>query len=140
VRDWSSDVCSSDLIFGALVLSEDNADSTGARALLRRGIERNPQSWRMRFEYGFLLFLQGAEPERAAEQLVLAAGMEGAPVEVKRLAAYAAGRAGREELALALWREILRGSDNEEVRRIARRYLRRLGAPEAASFPANEES
>jgi len=125
-------------VFGALVLADRGADPAAARGLLREGMLRNPRSWRLPFEYGFLIYLEEKDSREAARYLARASRLPGAPATVGRLAAYAAGQAGQRDLALELWREMLRSSDNEEVRRIARRYLKELGAPEAADFPEED--
>lgn len=126
-------------VFGALVLHSDVKRPEAARALLRKGIQRNPASWRLVFEYGFHRYLESRSNEEATLYLARAAAMPGAPEWVGRLAAYAAGSAGQHALAIELWRQVLRQSANEEIRRIARRYLTDLGAPEAASFPPEED-
>ena len=99
---------------------------------------RRVQSWRLCFEYGFFAYLQQRNSAAAVEYMTRASRLPGAPPAVARLAAFAAGQAGESELAIELWREMLRSTDNEEERRIARRYLRRLGAPEVASFAPEE--
>jgi tetratricopeptide (TPR) repeat protein len=109
-----------------------------AYALLQKGIERNPENWRLVFEYGFHRYLETKRSEEASLYLSRAAAMPGAPDWVARLAAYAATESGESDLALQLWRQVLRSSANEEIRRIARRYLRTLGAPEASSFPPDD--
>jgi tetratricopeptide (TPR) repeat protein len=118
-------------VFGALVLNGEGRKPEAAGRLLQEGIRRNPMSWRLRFEYGFLAFLRQKDDGEAIAYLTQASRLPGAPPQVARLAAYAAGKAGRTETAIALWREMLRSSDNEEVRRIARRYLQELGRPES---------
>ncbi len=124
--------------FGAIILSEEARQPREARELLLAGIERNPQSWRLCFELGFLAYLQDKGSPEAVEHLRRASTLPGAPESVGRLAAWAARASGQAELALELWREVLRRSTNEEVRRIARRHLRELGAPEAMDFPQED--
>jgi len=125
-------------VFGALILREAGKEPDAAYALLEKGIERNPRSWRLVFEVGFHRYLESQRSEEASRYLARAARMEGAPEWVVRLAAWAASRRGERDLALELWRQVLRGSGNEEVRRIARGKLRDLGAPEASEFPPDE--
>jgi tetratricopeptide (TPR) repeat protein len=125
-------------VFGALVLREETGGPEKARELLAEGLRNNPESWRLCFEYGFFEFLERKDSAEAARYLARASRMKGAPASVGRLAAYAAGRAGERELAIELWREMIRSAENEEVRRIARRYLQSLGAPETPA-PARSE-
>ena len=117
-------------LFGALVLVEDQHDLQGALAMLERGMEANPESWRLIFEYGFFHYVHAKDPDQAAPYLAKAAAMPGAPEWVQRLAAYSAKKAGRHEMAVRLWFEIYRNTDNDEVRRIAVQYLAELGVPE----------
>lgn len=114
-------------VFGALILAEDSGNLEAALALLKRGIRENPESWLLVFEYGFTLYLHGNDPEGAAVYFERASRMAGAPDWVKRLAAYSAKKAGRREMAIRLWSEIYRQTDNDEIRRVAREYLRELG-------------
>ncbi len=125
-------------VFGALVLAGDQGDMEGAQLLLKEGMEANPGHWILPFEYGFLAYIHGDDMAGAAEYMARAARLPDAPPSVGRLAAYAAGRVGEVEFAIELWREMLRHTDNEEIRRIARRYLKELGAPEAAAWPEEE--
>ncbi|MFN8546933.1 MAG: hypothetical protein U0527_02925 [Candidatus Eisenbacteria bacterium] len=119
-------------VFGALVLAEDVGRFDQARALLEQGIAANPESWRLRFELGFLCYLHGPSKSEAAMLLRRAAETEGAPESVARLAAFAATRGGDRELAVALWTEVYRATDNAEIQRIALQYLHELGAPSGA--------
>jgi tetratricopeptide (TPR) repeat protein len=125
-------------VFGALVLHGDCHAPAAAYALLEKGIGHNPASWRLVFEHGFLAYLESKDSQVAVEYLSRAARLPDAPPWVSRLAAFAAGRAGDRELSMEMWRRVLESSENDEIRRIARRELRALGAPEAASFPPEE--
>lgn len=125
-------------VFGALVLHGEVQAPAAAFALLEKGIERNPLSWRIAFEKGFLAYLESKDSRVAVEYLSRAARLPGAPAWVGRLAAFAATKAGDRELSLEMWRQVLANSENDEVRRIARARLRELGAVEASSFPPEE--
>lgn len=113
-------------ILGALILAEDQARFHAARALLESGVRANPGSWRLAFELGFLCYLSGRDQLEAARLLDAASRIQGAPPSVRRLAAFAASRAGDRSTALALWREVLAETDNEEVRRVVEGYITRL--------------
>lgn len=119
-------------VFGALVLAEDVGRFDQARALLEEGILANPESWRLRFELGFLCYLHGPSKSEAATLLRRAADTKGAPESVARLAAFAATRGGDRTLAVSLWTEVYRATDNPEIQRIARQYLEDLGAEPGA--------
>jgi tetratricopeptide (TPR) repeat protein len=125
-------------VFGALVLHGDAGAPQAAYDLLDKGIAHNPSSWRLAFEHGFLAYLKSKDSRVAVEYLSRAARLPGAPPWVGRLAAFAATKAGDRDLSLEMWRRVLENSENDEVRRIARARLRELGAPEAATFPADE--
>lgn len=117
-------------LFGALVLVGDLQDLDGALQMLQRGIDANPSSWRLVFEYGFFCYVHAKDPDRAAPHLARAAAMEGAPDWVRRLAAYSAKKAGRREMAIALWIEIFQNTENAEIQRVAAQYLAELGVAE----------
>lgn len=115
-------------VLGALILAEDTGRFDQASALLLRGIEANPEAWRLSFELGFLHYWRarvGDATERAlaVKWLTHASRLTGAPPSVSRLAAFAAGQSGERELAIALWEEALAAAENEAVREVARRYL-----------------
>ncbi|MCA9726701.1 MAG: hypothetical protein KC729_03395 [Candidatus Eisenbacteria bacterium] len=114
-------------IFGALTLAEDEHREEAALELLRRGIARNPESWWLVFEYGFMFYVHGHDPVRASYWLTRAAHMEGAPEWTARLAAHASSQAGQATTAIALWREVYRNTENDEIRRIAVEKLAELG-------------
>jgi hypothetical protein len=120
-------------IFGALTLAEDEGQLERGLTLLQRGMAANPESWWLVFEYGFLQYIHGNDPDRAGHWLARAARMADSPAWVRRLAAHASAKAGNRETAIALWLEMYHNSENEEIRRIARDYLGRLGHPDFQS-------
>jgi tetratricopeptide (TPR) repeat protein len=126
-------------IFGALTLAEDEGQLDRGLALLQRGMAANPESWWLVFEYGFLQYIHGDDPARAGHWLARAARMDDSPEWIQRLAAHASAKAGDRDTALALWLEVYHNSDNDEIRRIAREYLGRLGHPDF-STPAEDSS
>lgn len=123
-------------IFGALVLHEQYGRLEPALALLDKGIAANPDSYWLAFERGFFLYVTKTDPEGAVVWLTRAARMPGAPESFQRLAAFAAQRRGDREVATALWLEVYLATENEEIRKIARDYLRDLGHPDFQDVPA----
>ena len=122
-------------IFGALVLHEQFDRLEPALALLDKGIEANPDSYWLVFERGFFLYVTKSDPEGAVEWLSRAGRMPGAPESFQRLAAFAAQRGGKREVAVALWLQIYSSTENAEIRRIASDYLRELGHPDFQPSP-----
>jgi hypothetical protein len=105
--------------FGSLVLAEGGFREQAER-LLRRGAERNPHSWGLRFELGFYQYVIEKSYGEAAAAFMAAAQIPGAPEYVRRFAAAAHQRSGDAATARLLWDLIARESDNEEIRRMAR--------------------
>ena len=114
-------------LFGALVAAEDG-NPKAAEALLRRGVERNPRSWELQFEFGFFFYVYRRSGPEAARAFQRAAALPGAPEYVARFAAAAWEQAGQPDFARLLWERIARQTDNPEVARIAAERLAALGA------------
>jgi len=114
--------------FGSLVLA-DGGFREQAERLLRRGAERNPDSWRLRFELGFFQYVIRKAPAAAAAEFAAAAAIPGAPEYVRRFAAAAFQQAGDEETARRLWQLVACESQNEEIRRMATERIATLEAP-----------
>lgn len=119
-------------LFGALVTAEDG-NPAAAEAMLRRGAERNPQSWEIHFELGFFLYVYRRSMPEAARAFERAAELPGAPAYVRRFAAASWERAEQPEVALRLWEQIAGQTENAEVRRIAEARLQALRAAHAPS-------
>jgi len=115
--------------FGSLVLAEGGFLERAER-LLRRGAERNPRSWRLRFELGFFQYVIKKSYAEAAATFLAAAGTPGAPAYTRRFAAGAHERAGDAATARGLWSLIARESDNQEIRRMARERVASLETAE----------
>ncbi len=113
--------------FGSLVLVDAGLPERAER-LLRRGVERNPNSWRLRFELGFFHYVITRSHGAAAAAFEAAARLPDAPAFVRRFAAVAYQRAGDKRTARLLWRLIAQQSENEEIRRMARERLAGLEA------------
>lgn len=114
--------------FASLILTEAGF-RRGAEALLKRGCERNPSSWRLRFELGFFHFVITRSYDLAASAFQAAAELPGAPEYPRRFAAAAYQRAGDAETARELWELLAAASENEEIRRMARERLENMETP-----------
>lgn len=113
-------------LFGALVLADDTQQLDEAIALLERGMANHPDDWELPFEAGFLTFVHRRDHARAAEYFRRALALPGAPMYVRKFAAYTYSKAGSREASLALWREIEREADEPGLREAARRYIEEL--------------
>ncbi len=111
--------------FGSLVLA-DGGFADQAERLLRRGAERNPHSWRLRFELGFFQYVIKKSHAEAAATFLAVSRIPGAPEYARRFAAAAHERAGDAATARQLWSLIARESRNDEIRRMARERAARL--------------
>ncbi len=112
-------------LFGALIMAEAGLTETAGH-LLRRGAERNPDSWWLRFELGFYHYVITRSWKEAAASFAAAARLPGAPAYVRRFAAAAFERSGDAETARQLWQIICAQSDNPEIRRIAQGRIEEL--------------
>lgn len=113
-------------LFGALVLADDTKQLDDAVALLERGMAEHPDNWELPFEAGFLTFVHARDHARAAEYFRRAIAAPGAPLYVRKFAAYSFSKAGSREASLALWHEILREADEPGLQEAARRYIEEL--------------
>lgn len=117
-------------VFGAFVLAQERKDVPDGLALLRKGRDANPLSWRLAFETGFLHYVCAHDYAAAARNFARASRLPGHPEYAERFAAFATQRAGDRELAILLWKRVL-ATGNEYMQDVARRELERLGREEA---------
>jgi tetratricopeptide (TPR) repeat protein len=94
--------------YGALFLAEAWPAGAGKPEegirVLERGIRNLPDSWRLRWDLGSLYYFFLHDHERAAEVLLKAAEIEGAPFWLKNLAATMLGNAGDRATAREIWK------------------------------------
>ncbi|HET9251840.1 MAG TPA: hypothetical protein VFP58_06970 [Candidatus Eisenbacteria bacterium] len=117
-------------IFGAFVLGQEMGRPEAGLALLRRGLERNPESWQLAFEIGFLYYVCFDDHAAAARYFAMASRLPGHPDYVERFAAFAFQRAGEREMAILLWKRVL-ATGNKYMQEVARREIERLGGDPA---------
>ncbi len=112
-------------LFASLILAEAGFTARAER-MLRRGVQANPGSWRLRFELGFFHYVISRNWEKAARAFSAAAEAPGAPAMVRRFAAAAHQKAGDRDTARELWEIVARVTDNPEIRRMAEERLAKL--------------
>lgn len=92
--------------YGALFLAEPYPNGAGdleaAAALLEKGIANNPLNWRLRQDLGFLYFFHTNDAHRAADIMLEASRVPGAPDWLKSTAASLLARQDR-KTARQLW-------------------------------------
>jgi hypothetical protein len=113
------------VIFGAFVLGQEMGQPEQGLALLKKGLERNPQSWQLAFETGFLYYVCFRDHAAAARYFALAARLPGHPEYVERFAAFAFQRAGERKMAVLLWKRV-EATGNKYMQEVARREIERL--------------
>ena len=113
-------------LFGALVMSEDTGAFDEGMDILKQGIARNPNSWQLPFEIGFLNLVNRRDARMAARYFELASRMPGAPEYTERFAAFVYSRAGDTASSIRLWEEYMEHAENPYLRELAERYIAKL--------------
>ena len=120
--------------FGGLVLSEDAGTPAGAINLLRKGIRSNPDVWQIPFDLGFLYFVDLSDYDRAAHYFRFASRIKDSPDIAKRFTAFAYRKAGRDEVAKALWEHLYATSGNKVMRLTAEEALKNIEMDRTAAI------
>jgi tetratricopeptide (TPR) repeat protein len=119
--------------FGSLFLAEAPPGGPGrpdqAIALLERGLEARPDSWRYMQDIGFIHYWWLHDYRAAADWFNRAADVPGAPWFLRSLAATTLVQGGDRQASRALWRSLLESADdNEWLRTDSARRLEQLDA------------
>jgi len=143
--------------YGAIFLSEPPPTGAGRPrdgiAILEKGCQALPHSWRLRQDLGFFHFLFFGDAHKAAEVLLQAADIPGAAFWLRTLAADMLAKGGDRQTARRMWQQMYEQSEDgiikvnalerlkvldaldqadaltERVATLERRAGRRLGAP-----------
>jgi tetratricopeptide (TPR) repeat protein len=117
--------------FGAIFLAEAPPGGPGrpdlAIALLKKGLEAQPERWEFAHDIGFVHYRQG-DYAAAADWFGRAAAIPGAAGWLQPLEAVTRTRGGDRATARRLWSELLKSSEDEWLRNEAARRLRQLDA------------
>ena len=120
--------------YGAVFLAEQFPIGAGRPdlgiAVLERGVQNNPMSWRLRQELGFFHFVYRNDAKRAAEILVEASQIPGAAYWLKNLAAELLGKGGERSIARRMWQEMFEQSEGA-IRENAKIHILALDAADA---------
>ena len=109
--------------YGAVVLPA--VDTDAAIKLVNKGIEANPQAWRLRSYLGYIYWQRGRYRE-ASEAYAAAARVEGAPAWVAAMSAQMSTRGGSRETARAIYETMLRTTEEARTKEMALNRLAQL--------------
>ena len=113
-------------VFAALVLSQDMRQFDRGIDILKRGMGRNPRSWRLPFEIGFLHYIDRNDAAEAARYFDLSSRIPGSPDRAKRFAAFIYSDAGHVETSIQMWETLKETTDVPYMREMADRYIEKL--------------
>jgi tetratricopeptide (TPR) repeat protein len=112
--------------FGATFLAQRPPEGAGqpdkAVELLQKGIQANPNEWRLPYDLGFVYYFEFKDYKEAAAALTRAADMPGAP-PLHAIAGYMAQHGGELETARRLWTITYETAQQENVKKNAERHL-----------------
>jgi pentatricopeptide repeat protein len=97
-----------------------------AIAIYRKGIAANPSAWQLPHDLGRLYFLELQDYQQALHWWEITDRLPGRPHYIPRFLIRLQAKVGHLETALELWQQMLKQSENEAVREIARREIRKL--------------
>lgn len=109
--------------YGASVLPAIDADQ--AIALTEKGIERNPNAWRL-YQYLGYIYWRLDRYEKAADVYERGSRIAGAPQFMLQMAAAMRTRGGSRETARELYKQMAAESEDQQSRGIAERRLMEL--------------
>ena len=106
--------------YGAVVLPD--VDVEAAVKLIKRGIEANPQEWRLRHHLGYIYWQRGRFRE-AADVYDEGSRVSGAPVWMKMMAAQMEAGGGSRDVARSIYKRMYAETDDEQVKGLALKRL-----------------
>ena len=118
--------------FGAIFLSERSPvgaeQPEKALALLKQGIEQNPDEWQLYRDLGFVYYWYLQDYKKGAEAFLEGSKNPKSAAWMKTFAAELMAKGGSRESARFLWQQFYDTADNEQMKRNARENLLRLQA------------
>ncbi|HEY9401727.1 MAG TPA: hypothetical protein VIQ24_03460 [Pyrinomonadaceae bacterium] len=109
--------------YGAIVLPA--IDVEAAIKLIRKGIAANPQAWRLYSYLGYIYWQQNRFQE-ASEAYAAAARIPGAPGWLPSMSAQMATKGGSRETARAIYQNMYRQTDDEQMKKLSLTRLLQL--------------
>ena len=118
--------------FGAIFLSEQSPvgaeQPEKALALLKQGIEKNPDEWQLYRDLGFVYYWYLQDYNKGAEAFLEGSKNPKSAPWMKTFAAELMAKGGSRESARFLWQQFYDTADNEQMKRNASENLLRLQA------------
>lgn len=106
--------------FGSIFLAQKPPQGAGspdaAIALVEKGIQANPEHWRLWYHLGYIHFVEKEDYAAAASAFENGARVPGAQPWMRVMAAAMRHRAGDNEAARMLWTEIYKSTEDPMVR------------------------
>ena len=112
---------------GSCFLAEADPVGVGkpqdALKLLDKGIQANPEEWRLQYDKGFVYYWYLRDYKAAGEVWKETSRLPGAPHWIEGLAALSLSKGGSLEIAAELWKRQYQESNRADVRENARNHL-----------------
>jgi tetratricopeptide (TPR) repeat protein len=109
--------------YGAIVLPA--VDVEAAIKLVKKGIAANPRAWRLHSYLGYIYWQQNRFQE-ASEAYAAAARVPGAPAWLPTMSAQMATKGGSRETARAIYENMYRQTDDEQMKKLSLARLLQL--------------
>jgi tetratricopeptide (TPR) repeat protein len=113
--------------FGSFFLSQQPPEGAGdpdaAVRLVEKGIQKNPDEWRLWYHLGLIHYMARGDYKAAADAFEQAAKNPNALEWVRVMAAVMRQKSGSPEMAAYIWNEIYQNSQNNQIRENAAKHL-----------------
>lgn len=127
--------------FGSIFLAQSPPEGAGdpaaAADLVRRGIQQNPEAWKLWYHLGFIEWQELKDPKGASEAFLEGSKVPGAQPWMKVMAAALAQHSGDAETARYLWTNIYQSTQDKMIKENALNRLRALKSDEEVGFLQN---
>ncbi len=120
--------------FGSIFLSEQEPVGANAPeqaiALLKKGIQHNPDEWQLYRDLGFIYYWFFGDTKQAGEVFLEGSKNPKSALWMKTFAAQLLAKGGSRDTARFLWQEVYQTSDNQRMKENAQEHLEKLTAEE----------
>jgi tetratricopeptide (TPR) repeat protein len=99
-----------------------------AIALLKQGIEHNPDEWQLYRDLGFVYYWYLEDYQKAADSFLEGSKNPKSAAWMKTFAAESLAKGGSREAARFLWQQFFETAENEQMKQNAKENLIRLNA------------